>query len=35
MSAFRSTLSLDIDGGKTTGFRLNTPRTRDLVFLRL
>jgi len=35
MNAFRTTLSLDIDGGKTTGFRLNTPRTRDLVFLRL
>ncbi|HTX50950.1 MAG TPA: serine hydrolase domain-containing protein [Caulobacteraceae bacterium] len=35
MSVFRTTLSLDIDGGKAVGFRLNTPRTRDLVFQRL
>jgi CubicO group peptidase (beta-lactamase class C family) len=34
MSVFRTTLSLDIEGGRTTGFRLNTPRTRNLVFTR-
>ena len=35
MAVFRTTLSLDIDGGRATGFRLNTPRTRDLEFQRL
>ena len=35
LSVFRTTLSLDLeDGGRATGFRLNTPRTRNLVFRR-
>jgi hypothetical protein len=34
MSVFRTTLSLDLEGGRATGFRLNTPRTRNLVFVR-
>ncbi len=34
MAAFRSTISLDLEDGRATGFRLNTPRTRDLVFRR-
>jgi CubicO group peptidase (beta-lactamase class C family) len=35
MSVFRTTLSLDVEGGRAAGFRINTPRTRDLVFRRL
>ncbi|HWF78429.1 MAG TPA: serine hydrolase domain-containing protein [Caulobacteraceae bacterium] len=34
MSVFRTTISLDVEGGHATGFRLNTPRTRNLVFTR-
>ncbi len=34
MAAFRTTISLDVEGGKAAGFRLNTPRTRNLVFRR-
>ena len=34
MAAFRSTISLDFDDGRASGFRLNTPRTRNLVFRR-
>jgi CubicO group peptidase (beta-lactamase class C family) len=34
MSVFRTTLSLDLENGRATGFRLNTPRTRNLVFAR-
>ena len=35
MAVFRTTLSLDVEGGRATGFRLNTPRTRNLEFRRL
>ena len=34
MATFRSTISLDLEEGRATGFRLNTARTRDLVFRR-
>jgi D-aminopeptidase len=35
MAVFRTTLSMDLEDGQARGFRLNTPRTRDLVFRRL
>jgi hypothetical protein len=31
---WRTTISLDVEDGKATGFQLNTPRTRGLVFRR-
>ena len=34
MSVFRVTISLDVEDGKATGLRLNTPRTRNLAFRR-
>jgi hypothetical protein len=34
MATFRVTISLDVEGGKATGFRLNTARTRNLEFRR-
>jgi len=35
MATFRSTVSLDVEAGRATGLRLNTARTRDLVFRRI
>lgn len=35
MSVFRTTISLDVEGGRATGFQLDTPRTRGLAFRRL
>jgi D-aminopeptidase len=33
-ATFRATISLDVEGDKATGFRLNTARTRNLEFRR-
>jgi hypothetical protein len=35
MAGNRAAISLDLDGGKATGFRLNTARTRHLTFRRV
>jgi len=35
LAQFRSTISLEIEGGRASGFRLHTPRTRDLEFRRV
>jgi len=35
MAVFRTVISLDIEDGKATGFRLNTARTRNLEFRRM
>ena len=35
MAVFRTTLTLDVEGGRAAGFWLNTPRTRNLAFRRL
>jgi D-aminopeptidase len=35
MAVFRTTISLEVEGGAATGFRLNTPRTRNLAFRRV
>ena len=34
-AAFRTTISLDVEDGEATGFRLNTARTRNLEFRRM
>jgi len=33
-SVWRTAISLDVEGGKATGFQLDTPRTRGLAFRR-
>ena len=35
LAVFRTTLTLDVQGGRAVGFWLNTPRTRNLVFRRV
>ncbi|MEJ0066741.1 MAG: hypothetical protein WDM85_16075 [Caulobacteraceae bacterium] len=35
MTFSRTTLSLDLEDGRAAAFRLNTPRTRNLIFRRL
>jgi hypothetical protein len=35
MAVFRTTLSLDVEGGRASRFWVNTPRTRHLAFHRL
>ena len=35
MAVFRTTLTLDVEGGRAAGFWVNTPRTRNLAFRRL
>jgi CubicO group peptidase (beta-lactamase class C family) len=35
MSVFRTTLTLEVEGGRAVAFELSTPRTRNLVFRRL
>jgi D-aminopeptidase len=34
LAQFRNTITLDVENGRASGFRLSTPRTRNLEFLR-
>ena len=35
LAQLRNVVSLDVEGGEATGFRLNTARTRNLEFRRM